>query len=471
MANELTEPQLRREKWTGSDRRLSDGGSRGAGRLIAKVGAIKPNGEAKPQTQITFYFSYFNSSKRQRFLLIGEYPNIGLRDARSKAAEHSALYQSGTVDLHEHYQAIRDAEAKARRDQQSAEQQAAEWAKAHTLRELLEAYTSYLRRAQKQSAGDVSSIFKLHVIDARPDLAGRRAASIGVDEFVPLLGRLIEEKKGRTAAKLRSYLRAAYALAIRSKHDPDAPLILRAFDIHANPIASIDARALSKHNRARTRNLNTDELRHFLLRLDTVPPGVKKDALTLGLLLGGQRPIQLLRTRPEDCDLAASTITLYDFKGSRQEPRAHLLPLTRKAAAIVKRALEMHEDCPTIFSSDGKRGLRSETVSRIVTDISAAMVKAKEARQGFELRDIRRTCETMLASLKVSKDVRAQLQSHGLSGVQQRHYDKYEYMLEKRAALEKWSRHLERVIDAKHSAQVVELPRSNRRRPILSIKG
>ena len=62
--------------------------------------------------------------------------------------------------------------------------------------------------------------------------------------------------------------------------------------------------------------------------------------------------------------------------------------------------------------------VRHETMSVIVREISAEMVKAKEAREDFELRDLRRTDETMLAGLKVPSDVRAQLLSHGLGGVQ-----------------------------------------------------
>lgn len=41
-----------------------------------------------------------------------------------------------------------------------------------------------------------------------------------------------------------------------------------------------------------------------------------------------------------------------------------------------------------------------------------------------------------MAALGVSKDIRAQVQSHGLGGIQARHYDRHEYMFEKRAALE-----------------------------------
>ena len=43
--------------------------------------------------------------------------------------------------------------------------------------------------------------------------------------------------------------------------------------------------------------------------------------------------------------------------------------------------------------------------------------------------------ETLLASLGVSKEIRGRLQSHGISGVQDRHYNAYEYMKEKEDAL------------------------------------
>jgi hypothetical protein len=49
--------------------------------------------------------------------------------------------------------------------------------------------------------------------------------------------------------------------------------------------------------------------------------------------------------------------------------------------------------------------------------------------------DIRRTVETRLAALGVPQEVRARLQSHGLSGVQARHYDRYTYVAEVRDAL------------------------------------
>jgi hypothetical protein len=54
------------------------------------------------------------------------------------------------------------------------------------------------------------------------------------------------------------------------------------------------------------------------------------------------------------------------------------------------------KDAPTLFTADGKRGTNIGTVSRTVSEISAAMLKAKGARESFEHRDLRRTVETML---------------------------------------------------------------------------
>ena len=50
--------------------------------------------------------------------------------------------------------------------------------------------------------------------------------------------------------------------------------------------------------------------------------------------------------------------------------------------------------------------------------------------------------------------MRAQIQSHGLGGIQQRHYDRHDYMPEKRAALELWAQRLQG-----KGAKVVALPR------------
>jgi integrase len=277
----------------------------------------------------------------------------------------------------------------------------------------------------------------------------------------------VEAGHGRTAAKLRSYLSAAYSAAMGARTDPAAPHDLRAFGIRINPIASISAKSLARFNRARDRRLSAEELSALLQRLDGMDHDARRDAIQLSLYLGGQRPAQLLRARPGDVDLSAATITLYDAKGSRKQPRRHVLPLTRKAVAIAKRRLDAAEAAAKkraeaalpaemserigewLFSLDGAAAVRPETLSNYTAELCKAMMKEREIREPFELRDLRRTCETMLASLKVSSDVRAMILSHGLGGIQKRHYDFHDYALEMRAALEKWAKHLDHLAAGK----------------------
>ena len=71
------------------------------------------------------------------------------------------------------------------------------------------------------------------------------------------------------------------------------------------------------------------------------------------------------------------------------------------------------------------------------------MKRDRKARVEFMLSDVRRTAETMMAAMGISRDLRAQTQSHGLGGVQQRHYDKHDYRDEKLWALKKWAQRVE----------------------------
>lgn len=165
-------------------------------------------------------------------------------------------------------------------------------------------------------------------------------------------------------------------------------------------------------------------------------------AIRLDFYLGGQRFRQLARVRHTDIDLAAGTILLIDGKGRREQPRPHLLPLTQSARVEVAWLVDFSRGLGSSFLLPGRlpgTELNQSTVSKFVRDISAAMLAEQKADARFQFIDIRRTIESTLAP-HVPPHIRAQIQSHGLSGVQQRHYDMYEYFDEKKAALELWEK-------------------------------
>lgn len=418
------------------------GAARGVGRLRLRARA----------TGATFYFRYVNHEAKQVQLALGAYDETGvagltLKDARLKAGELSRLYQSGSRDLHG-LVAQQQAEEQARLDAARREREQAD---SGSLKVLCTAYADWLEAQGKESARDARGVLD-RCMTAFPALAARRAKYIDHKDVATMLAKLVEAGKGRAAGKLRSYLHAAYRAALQAEGDPTIPTDLHGFELTSNPVALVAAKGLSKFNRARERVLSETELRAFLRALD-VQPGLASDVLRLLLLLGGQRVAQLLRAKPTDVDLEAATLTLLDPKGARQQPRVHVVPVTEPAAVI----LAKHLKGTWCFSKYGRVPLRTETLSNLVAEISAKLLEDGTIRESFRLSDLRRTVETMLARMGISKDTRAQLLSHGVGGIQDRHYDKHDYLREKRAALEAWAAKLDEIASGKAASNIVPL--------------
>jgi integrase len=166
-----------------------------------------------------------------------------------------------------------------------------------------------------------------------------------------MLRKLTEAGKGRTAAKLRSYVCAAYALAIKAETAPTAPASMIGFRIEANPALTIAA--LTEFNGKRERALSEPELRAYWSALRGIE-GVASDALQLAVILGGQRPAQLLRVKITDIDVHGRTIKLFDLKGKRKQPRVHTLPISDLG-------LPMSNDCLHAARSSARSGCSPRT--------------------------------------------------------------------------------------------------------------
>jgi integrase len=379
------------------------------------------------------------------------------RGAREEANRLEALVDQGG-DPRVEAAALRAAE-NARRAALVTEAEAGQY----TLDKLLAVYVAHLRKQAKSSAGAVENCILNHVTIAHPEIARKPANAVTAHDVVSVLRPLTEAGKGRTAGKLRAYLRAAFARAAKAALDPKAPAAFLPFQVQSNPVAATET--LAEFNLALDRTLSEPELREYMKTLTDAPDSPTRDALLLGLLLGGQRIAQLLRATVADADVTARTLRLFDPKGNRKQPRSHVLPLSDPALVIVKRCIARAEsqreraesdgETDTIagrplhlFSTHGDAPLRGETVTNAATEIAAALRRKPKAERvvydPFQLRDIRRTCETRLAELGISRDLRAQIQSHGLGGIQAKHYDRHDYMQEKRAALASWAAYLTR---------------------------
>lgn len=316
-------------------------------------------------------------------------------------------------------------EAKAEKRKAFAAKKAAEADKStRTLQKLLDAYVAYLKSQGRRSHVDAHQIFKRHITEAWPKVAEAPAVDLTPDQVLDMLRRLIEAGKGRTANKLRAYLRAAYQCALDVRTTASIPVAFKVFGVVFNPAAQ--TRRLSQFDRADKRPFSKTELQCYWQLLAN-RPGSQAATLRLHLLTGGQRIEQFVRLRC--ADLGDDALTIFDAKGRPgQGPRPQQIPLLSEARADLDTLPREGEYA--ISTTGGKKPISVRTLAAWAHEIVG------EAIENFQLKRIRSGVETLLAANGVSREIRGHLQSHGLTGVQARHYDGHDYMPEKRMALE-----------------------------------
>ncbi len=388
-------------------------------------------------TGATWYYSYNVRGKTRRVIIepdSGTDHRLTLAEARDRAltlAKERRDAPDGDLLL------LRKTQTEAAQRSKAAHEAEERARSLRTVEKLVNNYIEDLRSRKKSSAKQVEGTLN-NLLRDYPLLAVRDAAGVTPLEWVSVLRRYGKtDGHADKMRKVRSYLRAAYAAAIRADLDPmqeaSAGMMLT-----TNPIDGIPAGT----SRARERNLSEAEFRALWKRLKELDHPLSKTLQAL-ILLGGQRYSQLIRATVRDYQ--DGEITLYDPKGKRTTPRKHILPVQGAAKVLLDELAERSALLGTdlLFTITGAGPALLDNASHYVTKLSAAMVDADEAVESFCLSDIRRSAETILAGkLRISKDDRAQLLSHGISGVQEKHYDRSGHMDAKAEALAKWERWL-----------------------------
>ena len=349
-----------------------------------------------------------------------------------------------------------------RQDRERAEAEALDAMK-FSLKALLTDYCEYLEALGRKSHRDAGSIFKCHVYDAAPKIAALPAREVTDEQFADLMRRVFEAGKGRTANKLRAYARSAYQIAKSAKSNASIPVAFKSYGISHNPVGDTSPDHLQ--NRADKNPLKADELRDYWRLLQGVE-GIKGSLLRLHLLSGGQRIEQfvtLLSSRIEP-----NLFVLLDGKGRPgQRPRHHAIPITKAIRKELDACAAVNKDKVAARSKEGAAIPAAESGFAFSTDggythiaattLSAWAVEVAGTKiKDFKAKRIRSGVETLLASARISAEHRGRLQSHGISGVQSRHYDDHDYLDEKLAALNT----LHRLLEAKPSGKVVSLKKA-----------
>ena len=303
-----------------------------------------------------------------------------------------------------------------------------------TFGEMMLGYAEWLEQQGKVSAGIVKREIENDIHKPFKRIWNKPANEVTTDDCDRIIEKLEIAKKPRQADKIRSYMKTAFRKAINARRKRRFPDGLKLADIKTNPCNDIEKVAGS--SKARDRALTLAEFRAYWSHVKAQPEP-RRSLMMLHVLTGGQRLDQLGRATLADIDRDAPSLTLLDYKGRRTEPRRHTVPLLPEAVKAIDRITGSGE---FVFSCDGgKRSICNSYMRDGVAKIEKEMDEADELENGhFTPGSIRATIETRLAAkpYRVGSDVLGQLLSHGLGGVQARHYQHHDFFEEKLEALQ-----------------------------------
>ena len=242
----------------------------------------------------------------------------------------------------------------------------------------------------------------------------RLARSVTTADLLGVIRAVYMRGHAPMAYRYRTYLSSAFGWAIKASNDyrVDTP---RDWGLTVNPADAIpqDTAACKPG----TRWLRPPEFVLLLRWALGGRPGSARLAAAV-LLLTGQRIVEITRITRERWD--GEVIHWPNTKTGVP----HTIPVCTLAAGAMSRCKG-----PVLFPIDADSVLCAIKRSGLVPDITA--------------RDIRRTWKTLAASAGLTKVERDMLQNHGDQGdVAERHYNRYDQLPEKLAAVAKWERWL-----------------------------
>lgn len=363
-----------------------------------------------------------------------------LSEARARCAELAALKKQHP-DLKGWLESQKLKEQETLLQESQERQQAASKA---TFRNLLDDYLANMRSHRQVSEKTVSNVFTNEVIEVWPALVEQKARDIEPQD----ISRILKPISGRNALvyrnRVRSYLHAAFEFALRHEFD-ETRESGKIYGLKNNPVAVIPF--LRQAEKVGERALTDAELRQLFNNLHKVDNVSERmaDFIRFLILIGGQRPAQVLRAKWADYDLKQKTLLIRDLKGKRKDAmgKAHLIPLPDAAIAILEKLVDQTGQYEWPFTTAGKVPFSLGSLKNVFTRfLGSEYARIDEKRiDHFTARDLRRTCKQIMIRASIRRDLRNLLQGHAQSGVDVVNYgnDPSAYLPEKIEAMTLYS--------------------------------
>jgi integrase len=329
----------------------------------------------------------------QKRFTIGSYPAVTAAQARKAAKEALGNAQLGKADAAAEKVATRGA---------------------GTFGEAAEQYLAHIK--DKPSCRDFRGMVEREL----PSWTNRPLASITKRDLRAVLEAIESKGHARMHNRVRGLVSAIFNFANK-----------RSDDLVPNPATSYE----KLKGTSRDRVLTDDEIRRLWRALDSESP--RCAAFVRLCLLTGQRAREVLKMSKAELDFENAVWNLAGDRTKNEQP--HAVPLTRAMLDVID---TVKNGTPYLFPMSRNPALPLNQFRGWIDPLREELSFEKD----WTCHDLRRTCRTGLARLGVGRDVGERILNHAQGSGVAATYDRYDYLEQKRTALQKWNDRLAEIV-------------------------
>jgi integrase len=375
---------------------LRDGAAgRGTGTLMLVIRATGSGVTAS-------WFGQWKTDGKRHKKALGRYPDMSLREARDcYASQIRAVLASG----------------KSPRVVVSVTERP-------TVQRLFDAYVDQMVADGKSSAAQVRHSLKQVSEFLGPN---RPAGDVDASDVAAFLASVYGRGAAVYADRFRSYMSAAFNYGMKAAHDYRSDR-RQDWGIKINPVTAVPKDTGAA--KARDRALSSQEIAHLWHATFGAGFALETAAAIRLLICCGQRVRETLRMDASEIDLDTATWTMPAEK-TKVGRLPHVVPLPDLALPTLRQLLQVRPTGLLMPISD--------------MGICRALARWRQTvgAEYFQPRDLRRTWKSRTHDAGVDRYTRDLIQQHAMGDTGSRHYDRADYMAQKRDAMAKWNNWLE----------------------------
>jgi len=386
-------------------------------------------------------FAYTSPVTRKRLLwTFAAFPAVELAEARQRVADYRQQVTDG-IDPRN-----KDKESKA----EATKAEATRNASMGTVKDLFNMYVEDMKLDGKTSFDDVESKFKNHI---KKHIGKLPANEVTIDIAGDMLADIAQDASLNVADKCRTFCQRAWRIGLSMRSNIRWKKSDIQYGLNSNPFMLIEPINLNKG--VDDRYLTKDELVYVWNNMG-VEAMHRQLALAVKLLLAtGQRVQEVLYAEWSEFNFETG---LWVMPWSKRKTRNkvkhdHVIPLTDFHIDLLNQIKALSGDSKYLFPNSvdtendvcRDRNALTQAVSRFCKPNKK---KDFERMTPFAAKACRKTFKTLGAEhVKMSKEVRDRLQGHSISDVSSKHYDRYDYLEEKRIGMQLWTDWLKRTVN------------------------